>query len=435
MNKARYTAARALLECEDNGYSNLVLAARLRQKDLDARDRAFVTALVYGTLERGILLDELLDRCSQRPLKKLDPAVRVILRSGLYQCLYMDGVPARAAISEAVELTKRFGKSSAAGFVNAVLRKACGIDPETLNFEDETRRQSVLYCVTPQILTLLKSAYPAQWEQILRAGFDRPAQAVRVNTLKTTADGLQAKLQKRQVEAEPGALRDCLILDGKGDMTALPEFREGLFQFQGEPSQCAALAVKAKPGEHIVDLCAAPGGKSALLAAEMENRGTLDVCDAQASRLEQAKKNLARWGAACAAFHCIDAAVYRPEFAGADAVLCDVPCSGLGILAKKPDIRTKDLKGLEELIRLQRRILETAARYPRHGGRLVYATCTLNPDENEKQIARFLQTHTEYRAVRPQLPEKYQAGDEKMVTFLPQSGQTDGFFIAYLERL
>lgn len=435
MDKARYTAVRALMECEDNGYSNLVLASRLKNSGLDARDRAFTTALVYGVLERQILLDELLGRCCQRPLAKLDGAVRAVLRGGLYQCLYMDSVPPRAAISEAVELTRKLGKSSAAGFVNAVLRKASVLKAASLSYRDDIHRESVLYCVSPQILRLLKNAYPARWETILEAGFVRPPQTVRVNTQKTTPEELTALLKQEGVDARPGAAENSLILEGKGDMTALDSFQRGLFQFQGEPSQYAALAVKARPGEHIVDLCAAPGGKSALLATQMENCGRLDVCDIQPARLQQAQTALARWGVRCAAFHCIDAAEYEPSFAGADAVLCDVPCSGLGIMAKKPDIRTKDLKGLEALIALQKEILETAARYPRPGGRLVYSTCTLNPAENEKQIQDFLHRHPEYHAEAPFFVKEEEARQSKTVTFLPGEGQTDGFFVAYLERL
>lgn len=435
MENARTMAVKILLECENNGYSNLILDSCLKTSGLDIRDRAFVTAVVYGTIERRILLDNFLNRCSRKPLNKLDSVIAVILRSGLYQCLYMDSVPVRAAIYESVALTRTFKKSSASGFVNAVLRKASSLRMEALSFANETEKESVQYSVSQPILRLLKKSYPEEWQSVLEASFCKPKQAIRVNTLKISCAQLHKELEKIGIASESGGVENSLILKGNGNFVEMPLFQNGFFQFQGEPSQCAALALQAKEGEHIVDLCAAPGGKSALLACCMKNKGRLDVCDVQQGRLQQAEKSLKRWSVSCASFHCMDASHFEPEFQGADAVLCDVPCSGLGIMSKKPDIRTKSLEGISELVALQKNILETAARYPKKGGRIVYSTCTWNPDENENQITDFLNRHPDYRLQKLMLPPQF--GDEKngMITFLPNQEQSDGFFIAYLERL
>ena len=214
-----------------------------------------------------------------------------------------------------------------------------------------------------------------------------------------------------------------------------PYHHAGVFYSQEPSASSAAPLLGVQPGMRVLDLCAAPGGKSATLAQYMENKGTLVSCDAAQNRLTLVGGALERLGVACGRVLHNDAAVYNEAFAGADAVLCDVPCSGLGVLAKKPDIRQKTLDGLDGLVRLQRAILETAARYVRPGGRLVYSTCTLNPDENAGIVRPFLKEHPEFRTRSVECVLPGTTKDDDFLTLYPFRTGTDGFFIASLERL
>lgn len=436
MDKARILAIKLLLRCEEQGYSNLVLKAALEKEALDARDKQFVSALVYGTLEKQRLLDALLDRFLKKPCKKLDAPVRAILRSGLYQCRWMDSVPVFAAVNASVELTRKFGKSSAGGMVNAVLRKAAGFDVKQLGFAGEIERLGVLYSVSDSIAQMLLQAYGADAESIL-AAFEQPAPVVlRTNTLYTTAETLIESLREDGIEAEAAALPDTVVLPKGGNLAATKAFAEGKFHVQGVGSQLSALSMEAKPGETIFDLCAAPGGKSVTMAQTMHNEGVLICGEYRENRVGLLEEQLRRCGIRCAQVRCADASVFDTALPTADGVLCDVPCSGTGTLSKKPDIRYKDLEpNRAELTALQKKILETAARYVRCGGRVVYSTCSLDPAENEAVVSAFLQEHLEF-ANEPLIWEGVDCRVCKAGTvILPRAGANDGFYIAKLRKL
>lgn len=435
MSDARRAVATALMKQEQGGYANLVLAHALERFDGDRRDKAFVSAAFYGAVERMATIDFLLRQYLSRPLGQTDAAVRAVLRSGVYQARWMDGVPVHAAVNESVALCRRMGKGGSAGMVNAVLRKAAVADLETLPYEDEWERLCVRYSVSRPVAKLLCEAYPADGEAILAASFTKPPLCVRANTLRTTPQQLAKKLAAEGVAARPGPVPGSLVLENAGDVTKLAAFREGLFHVQGAASQAACAALEVQPGWKVADVCAAPGGKSATLAQYMNDRGVLFSRDAAANRVPLVKNQLARLGVTCAQVRRADAAVYDPALEGCDAVLCDVPCSGLGTLAKKPDERYKTLEGLAGLTALQRRILRTGAGYVRPGGRLVYSTCTLNPDENERVAGDFLRENPSFAAKTVKfLPETVRRSGE-FATLLPLDGQTDGFFIASFERL
>lgn len=435
MINPRRAVVTALMKQEKNGYANLILNAALENFEGTPRDKAFISAVFYGTVERMITLDFLLAQCLTKPLLKMDAEVRAILRSGLYQAKYMDGVPISAAINESVKLTRQMGKTSAAGMVNAVLRKASGIKLETVAFENEIKRLSVSYSVSEEIAALLLQKLPERCESFLACGFHQPQLCVRVNTECTDTEEIEAAFAKQNIATERGTVPGSLYVDYKGDITATKLFKRGFLHVQGEASQLACHALQPKKGDKVLDLCAAPGGKSATLAQYMQNTGTLISCDALKNRLSLIENTFERMGVTCAQVLYNDASVYRQDFENADAVLCDVPCSGLGILSKKPDIRQKNLDGLAALVALQKQILATAARYVKKGGRLVYSTCTVNPDENEAVVTSFLKEHAEYRSVQvPNVPHGAVICDN-LVTLYPDSTKTDGFFIALLERL
>ena len=435
MKTARQVAAEALVKQEQGGYSNLVLDAALRAAALSPRDQAFCSAVFYGVLERQNTLDFCLGRCLQKPLTKLDAPVRALLRSGLYQLRYMQ-VPPSAAVNETVALTRRMGKTSAAGLVNAVLRRAAGVQPERHEFQSEAEWLAVSYSVARPVAQLFLEAYPGRAQGILEAFFEKAPTALRANTLKTDAPALVRALREEGAQAEVGPLPGSVLAVLRGSPTSSAAFGQGLFHVQGLSSQLAALCLGVRGGQKVLDLCAAPGGKTLLLAQQMQNSGRLFSCDAAPNRLPLIQKALDRCGVANASVLLRDASQPDARLAGADRVLCDVPCSGLGILGKKPDLRYKDLTGLDGLCGLQGRILRTAAGYVKPGGRLVYSTCTLNPAENERQIEAFLReaAGTFSLAAPAYAPPQAQCGPYGMTIF-PDGKGFDGFFIATLERL
>ena len=429
---SRQIAVVALQKCENSGYSNLVLKNILETTTLSNKDKGLVSILVYGTIEKMMLLDFILQPFIKKPIEKLDSEVRAILRSGLYQCLFLTNIPNRAAINEAVLLTKKMGKTSASGFVNAVLRKTSVIDVTTLKFKNELERISVTYCVSKSIAKIFMNSYKENYEDILKACLEKAELTIRVNTLKTTQDKLITLLTDKKIEILETDINNCLIVKYKGDITKTQEFKDGLFNIQGKPSQITALLVNAKKGEKIIDVCSAPGGKSSIIAQTMQNSGELYSCDLQESRLSLIQKVFNRLNITVGTVMQNDACVYNKKFENADAVLCDVPCSGIGILSKKPDIRYKDLTNLQDLINIQKKILETSSKYVKKGGRLIYSTCSLNPNENQNVVSEFLKTNKEFKLKDTVINDVKYDGE---TIFLPQKGQSDGFYLAYLERM
>lgn len=431
----RITAVELLMKQEQNGYSNLVLDAQLKRNALDAREKAFASAVFYGVLERLYTLDWMLQKCVKQPLAKLDAPVRAILRAGLYQAMYMDSVPASAAVNESVQLTRVFRKSSASGFVNAVLRKAMKQNPQNAQFASRQEQLSVQYSVSLPIAEHFLRCYPQDAEHILAAFFQKPALTLRANTLKTSAEQLCRQLAEEGWQAQPGELAGSVVAQGKGSIVHTEAFLQGLFHVQGMGSQLACSCLSPKPGTKVLDLCAAPGGKTATLAQMMENRGQLLCGDAVEARVPLIETLAARLGLSIVEAHHWDAAASQEGLENADFVLCDVPCSGLGIMAKKPDIRTKDLKQMQQLYPLQQQILRTGASYLKTGGRLVYSTCTLNPDENENQVKQFLHDMPSFRLVEPPCTLNGAIVQDNMMTLRPDQNGQDGFFIAVLERV
>lgn len=435
MADARRAAVAALMKQEQNGYSNLVLKSALAHFPGDAREKAFVSAVFYGVTERMLTIDYCLGLFLKKPLNKLDPAVRAILRAGLYQVRWMDSVPAHAAVSESVRLCRSMGKSSAAGLVNAVLRRAGSVDVENAVFDTPQQRLSVLYSVSPSVLRCLEKSLGGDTERFLQAQGVPPRLCVRVNTLKTTARDLTATLEREGVPVERGFDENCLYLGMHGDVASHPLFREGMFHVQSEASQFACALLGAKPGQTVLDACAAPGGKSATLAQYMENRGTLISRDAAPNRVPLIDETFRRLGITCGRTLCADASEPSDPPVQADAVLCDVPCSGLGVMAKKPDIRYKDVSDLAPLCELQKKILTACAKCVKPGGRLVYSTCTVNRDENEAVVESFLKENPDFASgsIAAAPDGAHAAGG--CVNFNTFDIKTDGFFTAILERL
>lgn len=432
---ARYLAVKALVRQEQDGYANLVLDAELKRCNppLPPRDAAFAAAIFYTVLERRNRLDYQLNKFSKKPLAKLDAPVRAILRAGLAQAQGMD-VPLPAAVNESVKLARAFGKTSAAGMINAVLRRASAATPAPEDFADPLDRLCIYYSLSRPIATLLYAQYGETALAMAEAFICRQPTYIRVNTLKTNDAELTEKLQAEGCTVAPGPWQHALRVEFPTSPAATAAFGAGLFHVQGLPSQYAALCLAAQPGQRVLDLCAAPGGKSLTLAQAMQNSGALDSGEGIASRVSLLQKAFARCGVTCATARHSNAAVFDAARGHYDRVLCDVPCTGLGVIAKKPDIRYKPLDDVQSVYTLQQRILQNGAKYLAQNGRLVYSTCTVNVQENQAQIAAFLQKNTNFRVAMPEIEFPGVEQTEYGTLFLPHSTGTDGFFVTILEN-
>ena len=432
----RAAAVSALVRQEQDGFSNLVLDAELKRQKLEGRDKAFASAIFYTVLEHRGTLDYILAQFLPKGLAKLDAPVREILRSALAQARYMQ-VPVSAAVNEAVKLTRAFKKSSASGLVNAVLRRGCVYDLSKARFQNETERLMVLGSAGQDVAEFLRSRYPDEALGILTYAADGGRTSLRANPLKADVPTLCEKLNALGAAAQPGVVPGSVLAKFEGSPADNDLFRAGCYHVEGQASQLAALCVEAKPGETVLDLCAAPGGKTILLAEEMQGTGRLISCDAAENRVRLIRTAVERMGFANVEALCNDATRPNPKLPAADRILVDAPCSGLGILAKKPDIRYKTLPKdrHDELLAIQSAILDTAASLLKAGGRLVYSTCTIDPAENEDQVAAFLARHPEFSVVTPEVP--FPAGmtvGEHGALSVPTRTGMDGFFLCAMQK-
>ncbi|MGM9604980.1 MAG: 16S rRNA (cytosine(967)-C(5))-methyltransferase RsmB [Faecousia sp.] len=433
---ARETALNALIACRKNGaWPNAALKEYLQRDRLEGRDAALATRLVYGVLQNRSKLDFYLKQFLTGKLSGLHPVVKDILHLGLYQISELDRVPDSAAVNEAVELAKKYcpKQKNAPALVNAVLRRAAstrGSWTEPVSYADR-------YSHPEELISLLKRSLPkGKLEPMLIADNTAPQTAVQVNLLKTTTEKLAQLLEAQGIgwEKHPW-MKDCLVLSGLGNLERLDAFRAGLFYVQDPASKLSVQCAQLQKGWRVLDCCAAPGGKSFAAAIAMEGTGSIISCDIHPHKAELISKGAQRLGLENITAQCRDAAQENPQWLGQfDAVIADVPCSGLGIIRKKPDIRYKNLTELEGLPALQSAILENQAKYVRPGGVLLYSTCTVLPRENEDVVSAFLERHRSFTAEPLALPEVFPGNESGMITLIPGEYDTDGFFICRLRR-
>ena len=435
---AREAAWTALQRWRKNGaWSDAALNAVLQSAQLEPRDAALAARICYGTLQNLTLLDHYLSAYCTTPLQKIEPKVLDLLRLSAYQIVLLDKVPPRAAVNEAVALCRKGGCARASGLVNAVLRRACVYDLSKARFQNETERLMVLGSAGQDVAEFLRSRYPDEALGILTYAADGGRTSLRANPLKADVPTLCEKLNALGAAAQPGVVPGSVLAKFEGSPADNDLFRAGCYHVEGQASQLAALCVEAKPGETVLDLCAAPGGKTILLAEEMQGTGRLISCDAAENRVRLIRTAVERMGFANVEALCNDATRPNPKLPAADRILVDAPCSGLGILAKKPDIRYKTLPKdrHDELLATQSAILDTAASLLRAGGRLVYSTCTIDPAENENQVAAFLARHPEFSVVTPEvpLPAGMTVGEHGALSVPTRTGM-DGFFLCAMQK-
>ncbi len=434
---ARETALNALIACRvDGAWSNGVLKDYIVRDRLDRRDAALAARLCYGVLQNRSRLDWYLKQLLTGKSKALHPVVRDILHLGLYQIYDLDKIPANAAVNESVLLAKRYCKKQAyaAGLVNAVLRNAVktkGTLKEPVSLEDKYSHPWEL------IRRLRDYVGKDRIEAMLAANNASPRTLVQINTLKTTSDALIARLAEESVTASPHAwMQDCLVLSGTGDLEQLAAFREGLFYVQDPAARLSVLCTALPDAAvRILDCCAAPGGKSFAAMLATNGKARITSCDVHAHKTALIANGAQRLGFGGIEARQQDATAFVPEWENAmDAVICDVPCSGYGIIRKKPDIRYKNPDDMAELPLLQKQILANQARYVKRGGTLIYSTCTLLREENEAVVEAFLSENNDFYTEALPLPAVFPKNESGMLALVTGEYDTDGFFICRLRR-
>ncbi len=421
---------------EDGAWADRALRGEAERLGLDARDLGLATRLAYGAVQRRATLDHVIGVLAGRHVDRLEPAVRAALRLGILQLAYLDRVPAHAAVGESVQLAKEDSRRGA-GLVNAVLRRAAREARDLIAaLPEDTPRAAALRHSHPEwIAALWWETLGPEGARALMAADNEPAEpALRANTLRTTAEALAVRLTVPS-HAVPG-LPEGLVLEAPFDAHGAAEWREGLFMPQSRAAMTVARLLDPQPGERVLDLCAAPGGKTTHLAALMEDRGTLVAVERHRGRAAALARTAQRMGASCVEVRAGEAAAeHEPE--AYDRVLVDPPCSDLGTLASRPDARwRKTADQPARLAQQQGAILRAGAAAVRPGGTLVYSTCTISPAENEGVVARFLADHTAFEAddLREAVPVWQHPSVPRHLQTLPHRDGTDGFFIARLRR-
>ena len=435
---ARKTALDALIACRKQAaWSNGILKDYIARDRLDRRDAALATRLCYGVLQNRSMLDFFLAQLLTGKVKDLHPVVRDILHLGLYQIYELDKIPDSAAVNESVSMTKKYCRwqRSAPGLVNAVLRNAIRTKGELKQPKTLEERYS-----HPQKLIDLLRDYVGEekLEPMLAANNGTPRTVVQVNTLRITTAGLLEELEREGVPARRHDwMPDCLILGGTGSLDQLKAFQNGLFYIQDAAAKLSVMCAEIPKGEHVrvLDCCAAPGGKTFAAAIAMGNQGKVRSADIHRHKTTLIQKGADRLGLTNVMVREQDATDNHPSwFEKMDVVLADVPCSGYGIIRKKPDIRYKDPEEMERLPELQLKILYEQAEYVKPGGVLLYSTCTLLRRENEDVVEAFLKHRKDFVLEPLNLPAVFPKNETGMLTLIPGEYDTDGFFICRMRR-
>ena len=418
MVNPRKLAAKILIKIENDGaYSNLTLNSFFNECDISSQDKAFVTTLVYGVIERKITIDYVLKKFIKTSVKKVQEYTLACLRIAVYQILFLDKIPDSAAVNEAVKLIKNSKENRNFGFVNAVLRNILRQE-NYLPDGDDINTLSVIYSCPVEIIQSFIKDYGLENTRCLLEESLKPAPlTVRVNTLKC---GIKMFKEKIGVETEEVKPSGAVIFKKGFSINNCELYKQGLYFVEDNASQTAVTVLAPQKNERMLDMCAAPGGKSFASAIMMENSGEIVSCDLYPHKVLLIEKGAKRLGLDIINPCVCDATAYNSDLGKFDCVLCDVPCSGLGIIRRKPEIKYKDINEFINLPDLQLKILSNAVNYLKQGGRILYSTCTLRKAENEKVIESFLSLNKDFSL-------------EYSHTFMPHTDGTDGFYCALLK--
>lgn len=450
IDRARETALKTLYKIDKEGaYSNIALDEMIKQnnKNLNDKDVGLISEIVYGVTTWRLTLDEVIKKHSSIKLKKISPWILNILRMAIYQIIFLDKIPKSAAVNEAVKLAKRYGHKSSSGFVNAILRKVTKQDYEEIFKE------------TDEVEKISKTTSMPKWiiEELNKEGLDindifeickysniRPKISIRVNKLKTNKKELIEKLEKRGIKVEEGILEDFLFLDKSKNIENIEEFQDGLFTVQDEAAGLTALILNPKKGQIILDACSSPGGKTTYIGEIVENDAQIEAWDIHEHRVKLVEQTARRLGIINIDTKVQDATKHKEEyFEKFDKILLDVPCLGLGVLRRKPDIKWQRKKeNIEEITEIQYNILRNCSKYLKKDGEIVYSTCSILKDENQKVVKRFLDENLNFELQEILLQSYIKNGEEFFEKYLInkqflqvyQNQKTDGFFICKMRK-
>lgn len=430
MDNPRELALKSLVKTDTlSVFSNLEINTTLERARLSEADRGLYTALYLGVLEKKMTLDYIIKRYSKLPLDKVGVEEINILRLGIYQLYFMDKIPDYSAVDESVSLAPKKSK----GFINAILRSFIRDEKKVELPKEKWERVSILQSVPLDLIKIFVNSYGEDitYELLTNAETDHRL-SIKVNTLAVSVSQVLNRIKSFDSEAQLSAYADDVILAKVSINQISPLIDSGLVYIQDEASRICSLAVGAKAGEKILDACACPGGKSFSMSIDMENSGYVLSCDLHENKLSLITKGANRLGIDIIKTRAQNGKVENPEMIDSfDRVLCDVPCSGLGVIFKKPDIKYKDVESINNLPSVQYDILSNCSKYVRVGGVLVYSTCTINKKENEDNVKRFLSENDSF------VLDTFKVGDmeHSMHTFFPHIEKTDGFFIAKMKRV
>ncbi|MBE6607364.1 MAG: 16S rRNA (cytosine(967)-C(5))-methyltransferase RsmB [Ruminococcaceae bacterium] len=428
----RECAYKLLCESEKSSkYISLALDAYISSHELKGDDRSFLSVLVYGVTERKLSLDYIISAFSGKKISSLDKEVVMLLRLGMYQILYLDKIPDSAAVNESVRLASRYCARSK-NFINAILRRLCR-EKDALPYpSDNLERLSVIHSLPLELCLHFKKDYPERYEEIISLANARPRLTLTVNTLKTTREALAEEIGESCEFCENSD--KGLRLTSNFAISQFEALADGRCYVQDEASQIAASALDAREGDTVIDVCSCPGGKAFFAAISMNNQGRIYCFDLHKSKLSLIENEAKKLGIDILDISCHDSTCAREDLIGkADKVICDVPCSGLGVIAKKPEIRYKSLSDFSELDSIQKNILEASAKYVNLGGTLVYSTCTLRKAENEERVLEFIKNNTNFELTPFKVGNI--SAEKGFTTLFPSEKGSDGFFVAKLKRI
>lgn len=437
MGNSRKVVLKLLTKIDKNSsYSNILLDDGLAKSNLSLQDKKFAAALFYGVLERKITLDAVIKKYSNRPSDKLNVEILNLLRMGVYQLCYMDSVPDSAAVDECVKLAKANRNPAVSGFVNGLLRSFIRDDKSIPKGKNEIENLSIEYSCPEWLVKKWNDEYGDKITlSMLKTSLGQAPTTIKVNEIKCSAADLFKELSSCGIgcEVNPNAL-SAMNIFSSGSVESLEQYKKGFFHVQDISSQLCCDAVDPKEGDTVLDICSAPGGKTFTLAEMMNNKGRVFAFDLHENRVKLIRQGAERLGLTCVSANINNGKVFNELLSPADRVLCDVPCSGLGVIRRKPEIKYKNPDDFKNLPEIQYEILNTSSKYVKKGGVLVYSTCTLSRVENDCVIDKFLENHKDFGPCM--LDENIFGKDCGFkVTITPDKFNSDGFFIAKLVRL
>jgi 16S rRNA (cytosine967-C5)-methyltransferase len=447
IDRAREIALKTLYKIDkENAYSNIALGQMLQQnrKELNERDIGLISEIVYGVTTWKLTLDEIIKKYSSIRLKKISPWILNILRMSIYQIIFLEKIPKSAAVNEGVNLAKRYGHKGSFGFTNAVLRKVTKEDHQKMcEIKEEEERISKMTSMPKWIIKELKKEGLSnnKINQICQCSNIRPKISIRVNRLKIEKEELKERLEQKGIEVEEGILEDFLVIRKAKNIENMDEFKKGLFTVQDEAAGLTALILNPKKGEKILDACSSPGGKTTYLAEIVENNAQIEAWEIHEHRTRLVEQTAKRLGDSVIKVKVQDATKYNEAyFEKFDKILLDVPCLGLGVLKRKPDIKwQRKLEDMTEITRVQYEILKNCSNYLKPGGEIVYSTCSILKEENQNIVMKFLEENLSFQLEKILLPknrnhyfEKFKIDKDFLQVY--QNEKTDGFFICKMRK-